>query len=345
MPARFVVASVLLGFVGCSTQSADTGPGLRRARSIAMTGAPTLAGRIDHLAYDPATQRLFVACIEAGALAVLDLETGAPVAAIRDLQEPRGVAVAPLLDGTSRVFVACGGDHVLRAFDTRTLEPKGSVLVGADADNVHWDASLRLVHVGTGAAQGGTVTEVDPETLRVVRRNELAAHAEGFALDPDGVRLFVNVPGAKQAENDGAVVVADRRSATVEATWRLRGAARNFAIAYVRDDKLVLTACRQPAVLIALDAASGAELARVPCIEDADDVCVDAANRRAFVVGGAGGVDVIAMPARGQLRRIATVALPPRARTALFVPERRALYVAVPARSGAAAEVLEFLAD
>lgn len=319
----------------------DTLP--RPVRSLAL---PAVHGRIDHLAFDAASGRLFVACVGAGRLEVLDLAAGSHVGSVGDLREPQGVAVVPGRDGAAaRVWVACGGDGMVRVFDAVTLQPVGAVAAGDDADNVHVDLSARRVHVGCGDGSVGAVVAIDADTLAVVGRAALPGHAEGFQLEPDGARLFVNVPGAS------AVVVADRRTGATAATWPLRDAA-NFPLACVAEQDLVLTVCRRPpSVLLALDRRTGTELACTPCIDDADDLFFDAASDRAFVIGGGrgganGAIEVFALPAHAQFRRLGVVPLPPRTRTGLLVSERRQLYVAVPAPGdGGTAEVREFALD
>ena len=69
------------------------------------TGIP---GRIDHMTYDPATRRLFVACVANGSLEVIDLDSGSRAGSVRELRGPQGVAVA----GGS-VYVTTGDDGKL----------------------------------------------------------------------------------------------------------------------------------------------------------------------------------------------------------------------------------------
>jgi hypothetical protein len=247
------------------------------------------------------------------------------------------------------VFVACGGDGKVHVFDATSLARLAAVPVGEDADNVRWDERTRRIHVGCGTGERGAIVAIDADTLAVASRTPLPAHAEGFQLDPDSSRMFVNVPGGKDAGDPGLVLVADRERGTVAATWRLQRAARNFPLAWLPSWHLVLTACRQPPVLLALDGADGREVARVPCTADCDDVFFDAASGTVLAIAGGtgegGGLDAFALQSDG-LRLLATLPLPPHARTGLLVPERRALYVAVPAQSehGLPA-ILEFLID
>lgn len=324
--------AVLLLSPGC-TAPAAAGPQLRRSLPL-----PDVAGRIDHLAFDAASERLFVACLGAGCVQVLDLRQGRSAGRIDGLAEPQGIAVG---GSPARVYVACGGDGSVRAFDAATLQPLGSVAAGGDADNVRWDADARRLWVGCD----GSLAVLGTEPLAAQGRIALPGHAEGFQLEPHGGRVFVNVPGGGSG---GAVLVADRERAAVTATWPLR-AAGNFPMALVPGQQLVLSICRRPAVLLALDAQSGEELARVPCSADGDDLFVDAARGNVLVIGGGSGgddgLDVIAMPRRGELRPLARVPLPAGARTGLFVPERRTLFVAAPRAGDREAQILEFAVD
>jgi len=90
-----------------------------------------ISGRIDHMAYDPATRRLFIACVANGSLEVIDLEAGKRIGTIDKLPGPQGVAVAG-----GFVYVATGGDGRLIRFETRVPKSARSVAVGDDADNV-----------------------------------------------------------------------------------------------------------------------------------------------------------------------------------------------------------------
>jgi hypothetical protein len=115
---------------------------------------------------------------------------------------------------------------------------------------------------------------------------------------------------------------------------------------------------RKPARLLAIDTDTGAVVGMTPCVADSDDVFFDPTAGVVFVIGGgrrvsdragdpiahdqAGGLDVVSVGNGGQLAKIASISLPPHARTGLFVPERHAIYVAVPIQAGKVAEVREY---
>ena len=140
------------------------------------TGIP---GRIDHMAYDPATRRLFIACVANGSLEVIDLDAGKRVGTIDRLPGPQGVAVAGEF-----VYVATGGDGRLHRFDTRTLAAGRSVAVGDDADNVRV-ARDGKIWVSFGGEGPGGLASFDGETMRARPEAGLAANAGGISASPD----------------------------------------------------------------------------------------------------------------------------------------------------------------
>jgi hypothetical protein len=89
------------------------------------------------------------------------------------------------------------------------------------------------------------------------------------------------------------------------------------------------------------DTRSGAPVARLRACGDTDDVFFDAGRRRIYLSCGAGFLDVIQQhgSAYEELARIPTI---PGARTALFVPERDRLYLAVRANGAEGAAVWVF---
>src|SRR5262249_43187869 len=70
-------------------------------------------GRIDHLAFDPKRQRLFVAELGNGSVGVVDLAERKVVHVVSGLSEPQGVAYVPSSDA---LYVANGGDGSVRLF-------------------------------------------------------------------------------------------------------------------------------------------------------------------------------------------------------------------------------------
>ena len=329
-------------------------PGVRATRPA--VGIP---GRLDHLAYDPGTERLFVAALENDSLEVVDLTTGQRVESIPGLPQAQGAAYVP---GASCVAVTSGGDGLLHLFDTRTLEEQQTIDVGPDADNVRYDARNNTLLVSYGDTNQGAIAVFDAATWKKLRDLPLPSRPESFQLNPVGRRIFVNLPQGVRAVTDGAVAVVNRENGQIMATIPLAGRARNFPMAYDATRGRLFIASRRPARLIVIDVGTSAILAEAPCTDDADDVFYDARTSQVLVIGGGfrpdlqepgtaspnsppgemGAIDLFVVGAKGKLRHKATVPTAWHARTGLFVPARRALYVAVPMHGDSDPEVREY---
>ena len=253
-------------------------PGVGAPRSD--VGVP---GRLDHLAYDPATGRLFVAALENGSLEVIDLGTGERVKSIGGLVHPQGIAV---ITSTGCVAVACGDDGKIHVYDARTLEEKRTVDVGLGADNVRYDARADTVYVTYGDTGVGAIAVLNARTWEKLREIRFPSRPESFQLDPGGVQLFANVPGGIRADNDGLVMIADRNTGRAEAEIPLRNLARNFPMAFDAVHRRLFVACRKPARLVVIDARRSAVVSIAECSEDSDDLFYDAEMNRVLVISG-----------------------------------------------------------
>jgi DNA-binding beta-propeller fold protein YncE len=288
-----------------------------------------VTGRIDHLAVDLPRQRLFVAELGNNSLGVVDLAAGKVLRRIAGLAEPQGVAYDPASD---TVFVADAGDGLLHRFTGSELTPLDPLRLGDDADNVRLDAPAGRVVVGYG---DGALALISVASGKVEAKIRLPGHPESFRLERGGPRIFVNVPDAQQ------ISVVDRVKSQQVASWTLPDAGANFPMALDEAGGRLLTVYRRPALLAVFDTQSGTTLARLPACGDSDDVFLDAKRQLVYLSCGEGFLEVIQQ--RGDtyegLARIPTIA---GARTALFVPERDRLYLAVRASGGEGAAVWVF---
>ena len=126
--------------------------GLAQAESASLTivakiPLPQGKGRIDHLAFDPGRQRLFVAELGNNTVAVVDVPQHRLERRLSGLATPQGIAY---LAATDTIYVASGGDGTVRAFRASDLGPVKSVDLGDDADNVRVDAKANRIYVGFG---------------------------------------------------------------------------------------------------------------------------------------------------------------------------------------------------
>jgi YVTN family beta-propeller protein len=275
-----------------------------------------VAGRIDHFAFDPDRQLLFVAELGNDSVGIVDLNARQVLHRITGLSEPQGVAYHP---ATSTLYVANAGDGSVRLFQGPDFAPAGGIALGDDADNIRVDSWRNRIVVGYGK---GALAVIDPASRKKTSDMPLKGHPESFQFDEAGSRIFVNVPDARQ------IAVVDASSGQQISTLDTPGASSNFPMAVDPDEHRLLVVLRSPAKLMVFATPTGKLERTFDTCRDADDVFVDSRRRRIYVSCGEGVIDILAQTSSGYERigRIPTVV---GARTSLFVPTKDRLYLGV----------------
>jgi DNA-binding beta-propeller fold protein YncE len=297
---------------------------LRDEQVIALPG---VQHRIDHLAVDPAGQRLFVAALGNHSLEVLDLAAGKRITSIPGLNEPQGVAYLPSLH---RIVVATRAGGTITAFDERTYQSVASIPKHPDADNLRFDAVTGQLYVGHG---DGALGVIDAASMTLVADIALPGHPESFRLEESGARIFVNLPPTRE------IVVVDRIGRSIVTHIPLTSFGDNYPMSLDEAGHRLFVAARRPARLVVLDTVTSEPLAAVPCAGDSDDLFYDARRNRVYVIGGEGYVDVFDAAPRAHYARTARITTRVGARTGLWSNELDRLFVAWPQRDGRSAEV------
>jgi DNA-binding beta-propeller fold protein YncE len=291
---------------------------------------PGVEGRIDHLAFDAATRRLYVAALGNNSVEVLDAGAGRHLKSLPGFREPQGIAVLP---DVKSVAVANGEGDGVQLIGAEDYRIGSAIRLGDDADNVRYDPAAKRVYVGFGS---GALAAIDPASAKVLAQATLAGHPESFQLERGGSRAFVNVPTAQH------VAVVDRGSMKVTATWPVTSAGANYPMALDEANHRLFIGCRRPAKVLVFDMTTGKQSASFDTVGDTDDLFYDVARRRVYVTGGEGFIDVVQDQGANGFARVAHIPTAAGARTSLFVADQGRLYLAVPHRGSQKAEVRVF---
>ena len=294
---------------------------------------PDVKGRIDHFAFDPEHNRLFVSALGSNTEEVIGLGTQTVTHIITGIPVPQGVAYVP----ESNKIVVGSDEGKLYIYDGGSFNLITTVDFGDDVDNLRYDAATNRVYVGYGDEKTGAIGIVDAATnKRLEEEYKLGAHPESFQLETSGSRIFVNVPDLNQ------IAVIDRKTREIT-RWHLK-LGGNFPMALDEERHRLFVATRNPAEMSVFDIDSGRLIVSLPCVQDSDDLYYDAARKRIYVSGGEGYISVFQQNDPDHYELLAKIPTSVGARTAGYVGKGRKgfdrFYVAAPARAERAAEVL-----
>ena len=294
-------------------------------RLIGIVQMPTVEGRIDHMALEVTGQRLFVAALGNNTLEVIDVRNVKHLRTIAGLHEPQGIAYVP---STNRIYVANRADGSLRMFDGSSFALLETIAYGKDADNVRYEGPADRVWVGYGEGTLGALNQSGTKLADIA----LGAHPESFQLEAHRPRHLVYHPPQHN------IVVVDRRTNTISASWPTADATANYPMTLDEADQRLFVVCRRPARLIVLDTSTGKIVATLPVVGDSDDAFYDANRKRIYAIGGEGAVSVFEQLDADHYRELERIPTSPGARTGYFSADLGRLFVAARRRGNQPAE-------
>jgi len=270
-------------------------------------------GGWDYASVDAASGRLYVA--RSSEVGVFDLAQRKALAPIGKIAH--GHAVVPL-PGTSTLMVTSGADDTVRFLDTATGRQTGSVSVGKDPDGAFYSPTLGLGVVMN--AKDGTVSEVDPKTMKVKRTIVLKPGLE-YPQQGPGTSLFVN------NEDENEIETADLATGERGAVIALPGCDAPSGLAYDRTSGMLISACDNGKAAV-VDARTRKFVKLLDIGQGPDAVILDSARRKAYIPCGRDGtLSIIALSGKGAPRVIESRKTEIGARTGALDPRTGTLYL------------------
>lgn len=318
LPLIFAAAGVV-----CALEAAEDSS-LKLIQTVPLPG---VKGRFDHFAIDARGQRLFVAALGNNTLEVIDLVGGKRIQSVSGMAKPTGVLYLP---EANQILVGNGDDGTLKILGGSDYKVAQNRTGLADADNLRLDPKTKLAWLGYG---DGALAVIEPAAAKSVVSIKLPAHPESFQLEPEGNRLFVNLPDARQID------VVDRENRNVIARWPMEKFQANFPMALDAANHRLLVGCRKPARLVVFDTVAGKPVADFAISGDTDDLFYDARRKRVYASCGEGFIDVIEQASADHYKVASRVGTRAGARTSFFSVALDRLYLAVPDRGSQGAEI------
>jgi DNA-binding beta-propeller fold protein YncE len=272
---KFAAVIIAVMIFGCYALSQDDlattkGAPLLQVQEIPL---PNVGGRIDHFTFDGKRKRVIGAALGNNTVEVVDTFAGKDIHSITGAADPQGVV---FVGEFNRLFVANGTDGKLRIYDGDSFSLLNTVDIGEDADNVRYDPAEKRVYVAYGNDEEGGIAVIDAaSSKRLEDAAKLDAHPESFQIATSKPVIYANI--ATKAK-----VVVINRNAHKVTDWPLKAGKANYPMALDEADHRIFVVIRKPAQLIVLDSDSGATVASVPCVNDADDLYYDVGRKRVF---------------------------------------------------------------
>jgi DNA-binding beta-propeller fold protein YncE len=336
----FMAAGVPAASQAATPAAAATAAASTPLQLAGSTDLPSYKGDFDHFAADVAGNRLFLAGEDGATLEVFDLANGKHLRTVTGFDQPH----SPLfMHDLNRLMVTDSGKGMTRLVDAANYRIIGSIPLVEGADPMLYDPSTRrayIVSVGKNAEPplpNTVVSAVDPRTGKKLGEITFdTPRVESMAVEEHGKRLFVNLTGKN------TVAVLDKKTLKVLDNWPVQGAELNAAMAYDEAHQRLFVGTRQPFKLLVLDATNGKTIASFDAPQRTDQVLFDKANQRVYLAGD-GYLQVIQQKDPNHYEDIAHVTTATGAKTAVLVPERHELFVAVsPGDANTGGKLLRF---
>ncbi len=236
-------------------------------------------GGFDYVYADPVARKLYVARTgQSPRISVFDLDSLAPAGEIANTRAHGAVTDAK----SSHAF---GSSKPVSMWDAKTLTPIKTIEVQGNPDGMLADPFNHRVYVLSHAAPNVTVIDANDGT--VLGTIDLGGAPEQAATDGRG-HIYVDV------EDKAQVAVIDARTMKMTGTYDLNGKGAGCAgLALDPKNQVLFVACREPNVMVILDARTGKYIDTQPIGQGCDGVVFNPRTMEAFSSQGDGTLTVI----------------------------------------------------
>jgi DNA-binding beta-propeller fold protein YncE len=236
-------------------------------------------GGFDYVYADTTGRRLYIPRTGTEArITVFDLDTLATAGEIAKTNA-RGVAVDP------KSGHGFSSSRPVAMWDTKTLAPIKTIDVQGNPDGILFDPFNQRVWVFSHSLPHATV--IDAKDGTIIGTMDLGGAPEQAVTDGNG-RLFVDL------EDTNAVAAIDAKTMQVAGKFDISDRAKTPAgLAFDVKNHVLFVACRNPAMMVIIDATTGKGITTLPIGTGVDGAFFNPATMEAFSSQGDGTLTVI----------------------------------------------------
>ena len=289
---------------------------------ITTTPMPGFTGDFDHFGLDRKGNRLFLAAEEHKTVEVFDLRTGKRTHSIEGFGQPLMMVYLP---ESNQLVVTDGGDSAVQLVDCKKYKIIKTIKLGEGVDHGVVNPVTKYYYVESGGSGSPThvLSIIDTKSFKHV--GDVAglpgSSNEGMVIDHAGQKLYVNLTGTDE------VGVVDLDTRQLVARWPLPDAHVAHPIVLDEPNHRLFIATRKPAQFIVFNTDTGKVVASLPCVGVNSDMSFDVSRKRIYVTGSE-TASVFKQRDADHYEHIAEVPTAYRAKSSIFVPDLKRLYVA-----------------
>ncbi len=230
------------------------------------------------------------------------------------------------LPESDRLIVTNGDTDDLSLVDCKDYKIINTLKLGKGVDHSAYNPVNKYFYVENGGgpdAKTHALAIIDTRSFKIVGEVPgLSGDSnEGMVIDRAGKKLYVNLTGSDE------VGVIDLDTRQIVARWPLPDAHVPHAIALDEPNHRLFTATRKPPQFIVFNTDNGKVIASLPCTGVNSDMSIDFARKRVYITGS-DTASVFEQRDPDNYEHIAEVPTAYRAKSSIFVPELKRLYVA-----------------
>jgi hypothetical protein len=269
-----VAGVALLASLGSAQQAPAAGP--YKVLKTAKVGGD---GGFDYVYADAQGRRLYVPRSgPTGRITVFNLDTLEPAGEVPNVNG-HGAVVDPK---SNHGFIT---SNPVLMFDSKTLAVIKTITVAGNPDGILFDAFNERVYDLSHSAPNATV--IDAKDGSIVGTIDLGGAPEQAVSDGKG-HLYIDI------EDKGNIAVVDAKTMAVTAHYDVSGKAGTCAgLAIDAKNRILFAACREPHVMIILNADDGNIITTLPLAGVTDGAVFNPATMEAFSTHAEGTMTVI----------------------------------------------------
>jgi len=320
------VSRIFLLLLLACTASAQTSSNYHLIKTIPLGAAPGGGEYFDYIVFDPSSRHVFVS--HGTEFRVVDADSGKEVGAVSGLQRDHGVAIVTALN---KGFISDGEAAEVVVFDLKTLKVTSHIKADKDADSIIYDPASKHVFVFEGDANSAQM--IDPAKETVIATLPLGGAPEQAVADGKGM-IYDNL------EDKGEVVAIDSRTNKISSRWSAAPCKQAVALAMDRKTRRLFVGCRNPKIMVVMDADSGKVIGEpFPIGGGVDTAIFDPETGLVAASTGEGTIDIFHEDSPDKFTPVQSVKTERGAKTMAFDPKTHNLYVDTaefePAEAGA----------